>query len=87
MKVPTIIVVPAEPAPYDPQRLAAAIPGAQVVTSVGSGSTLVISGPTPEDLSDPASANHDHGAAPPVAQTTRDTPTLERVARFVAATP
>ena len=35
--------------------------------STGSGSTLVISGPTPEDLSDPTSANHDHGAAPPVA--------------------
>ena len=87
VKVPTIIVVPAEPAPYDPQRLAGAIPGAQVVTSIGSGSTLVISGPTPEDLSDPTSANHDHGAAPPVAQTTRDTATLERVARFVAATP
>ena len=87
VKVPTIIVVPADPAPYDPQRLAAAIPGAQVVTSVGAGSTLVISGPTPEDLSDPTSANHDHGAAPPVAQTTRDTATLERVARFVAATP
>lgn len=85
--VPTMIVVPAEPAPYDPQRLAAAIPGAQVVTSTGAGSTLVISGPTPEDLSDPANPNHDHGAAPPVAPTARDTATLERVARFVAATP
>jgi hypothetical protein len=87
VKVPTIIVVPADPAPYDPQRLAGAIPGAQVVSSVGSGSTLVISGPTPEDLSDPTSVNHEHGAAPPVAQTTRDTVTLERVTRFVAATP
>ena len=87
VKVPTMIVVPADPAPYDPQRLAAAIAGAQVVTSVGSGSTLVISGPTPEDLSDPTSANHDHGAAPPVAPTTRDTAALERVARFVSATP
>ena len=86
-KVPTMIVIPADPAPYDPQRLAAAIPGAQVVNSVGSGSTLVISGPTPEDLSDPTSANHEHGAGPPVAQTNRDTATLERVARFVAATP
>ncbi len=82
-----MIVVPSDPAPYDPQRLAGAIPGAQVVTSSGSGSTLVISGPTPEDLSDPTSANHDHGAAPAVAQTTRDTATLERVARFVGATP
>jgi len=87
VKVPTMIVVPSDPAPYDPQRLAAAIPGAQVVTSTGSGSTLVISGPTPEDLSDPTSANHDHGAAPPVAPTTRDAATLERVARFAGATP
>ena len=87
VKVPAMIVVPTDPAPYDPQRLAAAIAGAQVVTSAGSGSTLVISGPTPEDLSDPNSANHDHGAAPPVAPTTRDTATLERVARFVGATP
>ena len=87
IKAPTIIVVPADPAPYDPQRLAGAIPGAQVVTSVGSGSTLVVSGPTPEDRSDPTSANHEHGAAPPVAQTTRDTAAMERVARFVAATP
>jgi pimeloyl-ACP methyl ester carboxylesterase len=87
VKVPTMIVVPADPAPYDPQRLAGAIPGAQVVTSVGSGSTLVISGPTPEDLSDPTSVNHDHGAAPPVAPTTRDTAALDRVARFVSATP
>lgn len=85
--VPTIIVVPADSAPYDPQRLAAVIPGAQVVTSAGGGSTLVISGPTPEDRSDPNNANHDHGAGPPVAPTTRDTATLERVARFVAATP
>jgi len=84
IKAPTMIVVPADAAPYEPQRLAAAIPRAQVVTSVGSGSTLVISGPTPEDLSDPTSANHDHGAAPPVARTTRDTESLDRVARFVA---
>lgn len=85
--VPTMIVVPAGAAPYDPQALAAAIAGAQVVTSTGSGSTLVISGPTPEDLSDPTHVNHDHGAAPPLAPTTRDTATLERIARFVAATP
>jgi pimeloyl-ACP methyl ester carboxylesterase len=87
VKVPTMIVVPSDPAPYDPQRLASAIPGAQVVTSTGSGSTLVISGPTPEDLSDPTSANHDHGAAAPVAPTNRDAATLDRVARFVGATP
>lgn len=87
VRAPTMIVVPNDPAPYDPQRLATAIAGAQVVTSTGSGSTLVISGPTPEDLSDPTSANHDHGAGPPVAATTRDTASLERVARFVGATP
>lgn len=87
VKVPTMIVVPSDPSPYDPQRLAATIPGAEVVTSVGSGSTLVISGPTPEDLSDPTSANHEHGAAPPQAVTTRDTAALQRVARFVATPP
>jgi pimeloyl-ACP methyl ester carboxylesterase len=84
VRVPTMIVVPADVAPYDPQRLAAAIPGSRVVNSVGSGSTLVISGPTPEDLSDPTNANHDHGAAPPVAATTRDTAALDQVARFVS---
>jgi len=87
VKVPTMIVVPSDPAPYDPQRLAAAIPGSEVVRSVGSGSTLVVSGPTPEDLSDPTSANHEHGAGPPQAVTTRDTAVLERVARFVATPP
>ena len=86
VKVPTMIVVPADSAPYGPQRLASAIPGAQVVTSVGSGSTLVISGPTPEDRSDPTSANHEHGAAPAQAVTKRDTGALEQVARFVAGT-
>lgn len=83
----TMIVVPADPGPYDPQRLAAAIPGAQVVTSAGSGSTLVVSGPAPEDKSDPASANHEHGSGPAVAPTTRDTAALERIARFVAGGP
>lgn len=88
LKIPTMIVVPANATPYHPEVLAAAAPaGTQVVTSAGSGSTLVISGPTPEDLSDPTKANHDHGAAPPEAPTQRDTATLERIARFVSATP
>ncbi len=86
VKAQTMIVVPADPAPYDPQRLAAAIPGAQVVSSVGTGSTLVVSGPTPEDRTDPTNANHDHGAAPPLAQTRRDTDALDKITRFVAAT-
>lgn len=85
VKAPTMIVVPADPAPYDPERLAAAIAGARVVNSVGTGSTLVDSGPTPEDLSDPTSANHELGAGAPVARTARDTAALDRVARFVAS--
>jgi pimeloyl-ACP methyl ester carboxylesterase len=87
VRVPTMIVVPADPAPYDPQRLAAAIPGSQVVNSVGQGTTLVISGETPEDLSDPLSAKHEHGAGPPVAQTKRDAEALDRMARFLGGAP
>lgn len=83
----TMIVVPADPAPYDPQRLAAAIPGAEVVNSVGRGVGLVIEGETPADLSDPASASHIHGAGPPVAITERDAAALERMSRFLAAGP
>jgi pimeloyl-ACP methyl ester carboxylesterase len=85
VRVPTMIVVPNDAAPYDPQRLAAAIPGAEIVTSVGSGSTLVVSGPTPEDRSDPSAANHEMGAGAAVAPTTRDTAALDRVSRFVTA--
>ena len=48
-------------------------------------STLVVSGPTPEDLSDPLAATREQGAGPPVAPTTRDTAALDRVPRFVAA--
>ena len=86
VKAQTMVVVPRDPAPYAPQRLTAAIPGAQLVTSTGTGSTLVISGPTPEDRSDPTSVNHEHGAGPAVSTTTRDTDALDRMARFVAAT-
>jgi hypothetical protein len=85
--VPTLIVVPADPAPYDPQRLATAIRGAQVVTSTGTSPTLVVSGETGPDLSDPTSPIHDHGAGPPVARTTRDTAALARVAQFLTPRP
>ena len=85
VKAGTMIVVPADPAPYDPQRLATAIPGAQVVSSVGAGPTLVVPGPTPEDRSDTANANHAHGAAPPIPEAKRDTDVLDTMARFVAA--
>ncbi len=84
VRAQTMIVAPADPAPYDPQRLAAAIPGAQVVNSVGNGATLLISGEAPEDRSDPSSANHEHGAGPPVAVTQRDTAAIEQMTRFVA---
>ena len=87
VKVPTMIVAPADPAPYEPPRLAAAIPGSQVVASVGRGSALVISGATPEDRSDPTSPAHEHGMTPPVATTQRDTAALDRMARFLASPP
>lgn len=83
VKIPTMIVVPADAAPYDPQRLAQAIPGSQIVRSVGTGPALVVSGATPPDLSNPASANHEHGAGAPVAPTTRDAAALDQMARFL----
>lgn len=87
VKAPTLIVVPANPAPYDPERLAAAIRGAQVVTSTGTSPTLVISGPTGPDLSDPTNPLHDHGSGPPVGKTTRDTAALDRMSQFLAPRP
>ena len=87
VKAQTMIVVPADPTPYDPQRLAAALPAAQVVTSAGRGATLVVSGETPEDLSDPMSAKHEHGAGAPVAATKRDTAVLDRMSAFLTAAP
>ena len=86
VKAQTMIVVPADPAPYDPQRLTTAIPGADLVRSVGAGPTLVVSGPMPEDRSETANANHAHGAAPPIPEAKRDTDALDTMARFVAAT-
>ncbi|HEX2046967.1 MAG TPA: alpha/beta fold hydrolase [Acidimicrobiales bacterium] len=87
VRVPALIVVPADPAPYDPQRLSAVMPGSQIVTSVGSGSTLLIAGPRPEDRSDPQSPAHEHGMGPPVAATKRDTAALDRMAQFLTSPP
>ena len=87
VKARAMIVVPADPAPYDPQRLAAVMPGAQVLASAGSGATLVISGETPEDLSDPVSPAHEHGMGAPVAATKRDAAALDRVAQFLTVSP
>jgi pimeloyl-ACP methyl ester carboxylesterase len=83
VKVPTMIVVPADAASYEAQRLAGAIPGALVVTSVGSGSALGIEGAPP--VTDPNTAQHLHDNAPPSAPTTRDTLALDRMAHFVVA--
>ncbi len=84
VKVPTMIVVPTGAAPYDSQRLAGAIPGSQVVRSVGAGPALVVSGATPPDLSNPTSANHEHGAGAPLAPTTRDAAAVDQMARFLS---
>ncbi len=87
VKAPAMVVVPADPAPYDPQRLIGAMPGARVVNSVGSGATLVVSGDTPEDLSEPSNPRHDHGASPPVAPVKRDTSALDRLSQFLTSAP
>lgn len=85
VKVPAMIVAPADPAPYDPQRLAAAMPGSQVVGSVGSGATLVVEGQRPEDRSDPQSPAHESGMGAPVAATKRDTAALDRMSQFLTS--
>jgi len=84
--VPTLIVVPRNPDPYQPARLAAAIRGATVFTATSAGSTLQFVGPPPsEDPSDPASPVHDHGAATPLADVERDGEALAQVTGFLSA--
>ncbi len=83
VRVPTMIVVPADAAPYDAQRLVGVIPGAHVVTSVGSGSTLSIE--LPAALTNADSAQHLHDGPLPVAETKRDTAVIDAMAQFVAA--
>jgi pimeloyl-ACP methyl ester carboxylesterase len=87
VRVPTMVVTGADATGYDPARLAAAVPGAQMVTSPGS-STLVLTGALPaDDPSNPASATHVHGAGPPVAATKRDADALGRITGFLTASP
>lgn len=87
VKVPAMVVAGGDGAGYDAARLAAAIPGAQMVTSPGS-ATLVLTGALPtDDPSNPASAAHVHGAGPPVAATKRDADALGRITGFVNAAP
>jgi hypothetical protein len=85
VKVPTMIVVPSDPTPYEPQRLAAAIPGAQVVTSAAATTTLVLPGNPVQEATDPNSPQHEHRIGPPVPSTAHDPVALDAMARFVAA--
>lgn len=85
VKVPTLIVVPADVAAYDAPRLAAAIPGAQVVPSAGGANLQVIDGRPLDDRSDPTSPTHEHGAGAPVAPSERDAATFDRITGFLTA--
>ena len=85
VRIPTMIVVPANAAPYDAPRLAAAIPGAQVVNSAGGPSLEVADGRPVDDRSDPTHPQHDHGAAAPVRPSERDAPTYDRITGFLTA--
>jgi hypothetical protein len=86
VRVPTMIVVPSDTVPYEPQRLAAAIPGAQVATSAADTTTLVLPGNPVEAGSDPSSPEHVPRDGPPVPPTIHDAVALEGMARFLAAT-
>ncbi|MFP5316698.1 MAG: alpha/beta hydrolase [Acidimicrobiia bacterium] len=86
VKVPTMIVVPAlHTAAYDAPRLAAALPGAQVVNAAGGANLQVVGNAPLDDKSDPTSPNHEHGAGPPVAPSERDAPTFDRITGFLTA--
>lgn len=82
-----LLVVPANAAPYDATGLAAALPGAQVMTAAG-GPNLTIEDTTPQDdLSDPMNPRHDHGAAAPVAPVERDAAAFDRITGFLTSAP
>ncbi|MGH9281100.1 MAG: hypothetical protein ACRD12_23820, partial [Acidimicrobiales bacterium] len=88
VKARSLIVVPRTPAPYAPERLAAALPGAQVVTATTADASLVITGPPPsDDLSDPNNSLHQHGAAPPIADAKRDANTVGLITTFLSGRP
>ncbi len=87
VRVPALIVVPSNAAPYDAAGLAAALPGVQVITATG-GPNLTIEDTTPqEDLSDPANPRHDHGASAPVAPVERDSAAFDRITGFLTSAP
>ena len=85
VKVPTLIVVPADPAPYDPNRLVAAVPNgaAQVATTKG-GPTLDVEGKfVPLSPNDPAL--HNNGMNSPFPPSTRDADAVGRITGFVTS--
>jgi uncharacterized protein len=87
VRVPTMIVVPAPAASYEAARLAAAIPGAQVVTSAGGPNLQILDDRPVDDRSDPAHPQHDHGAATPVVPSEPDAAAYDRITAFLTAAP
>ncbi len=81
-----LIVVPTDAGPYDSDRLAAGLPGAEVVTASRADPTLVVIKDAPvDDVSNPASPVHEHGAGTPSAPTDREAETLSKVTAFLTA--
>jgi hypothetical protein len=87
LKVPVLIVVPADATPYAPDRLVAAVPNgaAQVVTTSG-GPTLSVEGRAVQ-LSPNDPALHANGMADPVPLAKRDAAALDRITGFLSAAP
>ena len=85
VKVPTLIVVPTDSAPYTPDRLVAAVPNgaAQIATTKG-GPTLDVAGTfVPLSPNDPAL--HNNGMNSPFPPSTRDPDALGRITGFVTS--
>lgn len=86
VSAPALVVVGgADAERFAPQALARALGGDEVVVGpANAGPTLSIVGPAPSnDPSDPASAIHEHGAAPARAPTDRHQETLQRIATWL----
>lgn len=80
-----LIVVPRDGNPYEADRLAGLIAGAEVLRTDG-GPTMEVLGPPPDsDPSDPNSPVHDHSTTTPVIGSERDPEALERLTRFLTA--
>ena len=84
VKARSLIVVGRSSAAYDPDRLRAALAGAEMLVVPTAGSTLVNTGPAPtENPGDPASPVHEHGAAQAVAPEERDAEAMARIGAFL----